>query len=199
MRNSNRELYKTDEAKILEAVNETLRGNKESFRIIIKAYEKPLYKMAFSFLKKSEEAEDALQEIFIKVYQSLDSFKLGYKFTPWIYAVAMNELRQIYRKKKKSFSNENSNFSQESISTNSHSEYTDPVESLEREEKREKVLKAIDSLKENLREVIVLYYLNDMSVEDISEILNIGRENVKSRLHRARKKLKKMLNEVQLE
>ncbi len=193
---------KMNEAKIIGAVSETLKGNKESFREIIRAYERPLYKLALSFLKNPEEAEDALQEIFIKVYESLGSFKLGYDFSPWIYTVAMNELRQIYRGKKKikniaNFTQTNSSEKQEtpleSLSADNQPGYINPEENLEKTEERRQVLRAIESLKENLKEVVILYYLNDMSIEEISAILNIGKENVKSRLHRARKKLKKIL------
>jgi RNA polymerase sigma-70 factor (ECF subfamily) len=67
----------------------------------------------------------------------------------------------------------------------------------EREELRIEIRSAIDDLPENLREITILYYLEEMSIEDVCEVTGLGKENVKSRLFRARKKLRDSLEKVQ--
>ncbi len=176
----------------LEIVNKTLQGDTSAFKTIIERYQDYLYRTALAFLGNPEEAEDALQEIFINVYRYLGTFRLGMEFRPWIYTTALNHLKKIYRKKKKNLKfSARDNEMLESLPDNSRG--SDPQIMAEKKETEAAVLRAVHLLQDDLRVVVTLYYLNEMSTREISEILNLGIENIKSRLYRARKILKKIL------
>lgn len=182
----------------IDIVNKVLQGDREAFRIIVDRYQSYLYRTALAFLGSPEEAEDSLQEIFIKVYRYLGTFKLGNKFKPWIYTITINHLKKLYRKRKNilPITPVESEYL-ESLPDNSKG--ANPPAVFEKREIERAVINAVNSLKEGLREVVVLYYINEMSVEEVAQTLKLGRENVKSRLFRARKILKKILEKDKTE
>ncbi|MCD6120907.1 MAG: sigma-70 family RNA polymerase sigma factor, partial [Spirochaetales bacterium] len=165
---------------------------------IVERYQSYLYRTALAFLGSPEDAEDSLQEIFIKVYRYLGTFKLGNRFRPWIYTIAINHLRKQYKKKKNiiQFTPAEPEFL-ESLPDNSAG--TNPLSVFEKKEVRAEVNKAISNLKGDLKEVVILYYINEMSVEEVAQTLKLGKENVKSRLFRARKILKNILKKDKTE
>ncbi len=175
------------DARDLKAVSATLRGDTDAFRTIVESYEPLLRHLSAKYLRDEDQRYDAVQEIFLKAYRSLEKFDRERRFMPWLYGIAVNYLKTVYRRNRKRTTNEVS--------------YVYPIED-ERDnpESRsmqsateETVRKAVDSLPKSLREVVILYYLEGLSVEEVKEILSIGKENVKSRLHRARKKLRIIL------
>ena len=176
----------------IDIVNRVLQGDREAFRTIVERYQSYLYRTALAFLGSPEDAEDSLQEIFIKVYRYLGTFKLGNKFKPWIYTIAINHLRKQYRKRKNiiQFTAVESEFLE---SLPDKSKGTDPSAVFEKREAEASVIHAVSSLKDDLREVVILYYINEMSVEEVAGALKLSKENIKSRLFRARKILKKIL------
>ena len=170
-----------------------LEGNSAAFGKLVTKYEKLIYKLAYNFLGKNAEIEDTVQEIFLEIYKSLGNFKLGRKFLPWLYAIALNVLRKKYKHliRQKQI--------RESFARAPLPEVNSPEAIVEEKETRRQVRQAIAALPANLREVTLLFYMEDLNVKEICDILGLGTENVKSRLFRARKKLKKMLLDVQLE
>ena len=176
----------------IDVVNKVLQGDSEAFRIIVERYKNYLYRTALAFLGNPEEAEDSVQEIFIKVYRYLGTFKLGTKFKPWIYTITINHLKKLYRRKKKTlqFTSAEPQFL-ESLPDNSRE--TNPSDVFEKKETETEILNAVYSLKEDLREAVILYYINEMSVDETAQILKLSKENIKSRLFRARKIIKKIL------
>jgi len=182
----------------IDIVNKVLQGDREAFRGIVERYQSYLYRTALAFLGSPEDAEDSLQEIFIKVYRYLGTFKLGNRFRPWIYTIAINHLRKQYKKKKNiiQFTPAEPEFL-ESLPDNSAG--TNPLSVFEKKEVRAEVNKAISNLKGDLKEVVILYYINEMSVEEVAQTLKLGKENVKSRLFRARKILKNILKKDKTE
>jgi len=174
----------------LKAVSETLRGNREAFRLIVERHGPLVLRLASSFLRSREEAEEASQEIFFKAYRSLRSFNLEKAFLPWLYAIAVNYLRTRYRQNRRR---------EERIVTSSseipsEGGLTDPVSAAEAAHDRDQLQRAIESLPAGVREVVSLYYTGGLSVSQIAESLGIGIENVKSRLHRGRKGIREYLD-----
>jgi RNA polymerase sigma factor (sigma-70 family) len=182
---------KSEEAADLVDVAEVLRGNTSAFRGIVQRYKGLVFRLSLSYLNDPEEAEDACQEIFFKAFRSLRSFSLERRFLPWLYAVAGNHLRTRFgrarRRGGKITYAEMESFPAEKDSA--------PPELFQREESRRKIGTAVASHPSNVRDAVHLYYFEGMSVEQVSLALGIGRENVKSRLLRARKKLKVSLSE----
>ena len=80
----------------LAAVSEVLRGNAQAFRLIVREYQDSVLRICRSYLKDPEEAEDAVQDIFLKVFKSLGTFKLEKRFRPWFYTITFNHLKFRY-------------------------------------------------------------------------------------------------------
>lgn len=177
----------TADAADLQAVSETLRGNHDAFRGIVDRHGSLVLRLSISFLRNREEAEEACQEIFFKAFRSLRSFDLEKAFLPWLYALAVNYLRTRYRRNKRQ-QNRVANFKREGPSEAST---IDPSSLVEEAETREQLVRAVEALPRGIREVVSMYYLGEMSVSRVAKALGIGVENVKSKLNRGRKVLRR--------
>jgi RNA polymerase sigma-70 factor (ECF subfamily) len=183
MNNSNRDVA---------AVARVLQGDTEAYRVLVEAYEPVVRRLAIKYLARSEDAEDAVQEIFVKAYRSLSSFRLDRRFLPWLYSVALNHLKTVYGKTRRIYDYETHHEVEHTGETGGATE--DPAHIVAERAAAAEIRHAVNRLPESLRDVVVLYYLQEASVEDVQEALGLGRENVKSRLHRARKELRKLLD-----
>ncbi len=175
----------------LATVSEVLRGNSEAFRLIVNRYKNLLYKLSFSFLGNSEDAEECTQEILIRAFRYLRRFSLERRFLPWLYTIAMNHLRAVYARNRRRQAQQ---LAWESCAEPGQA--SDPQEILEKLQSRENVRAAVSSLPRKLREPIVLHYFEELGVATIAEILGISEVNVKSRLLRGRQELKRKLEEA---
>jgi RNA polymerase sigma factor (sigma-70 family) len=176
------------EAEILQAVAETLRGNNAAFRLVVERYEPVVHRLAVSFLRSHEDAEEAAQEIFLKAFRSLRSFRIESPFLPWLYAIALNHLRTRYaikQKTEKRFAENQRDLAPEIDE--------DPQSLLDGTQDRARLRLAVSGLPTGIREVVILHYFEDKEVTQIASLLRIGSENVKSRLHRGRKILRRRL------
>ena len=178
-------------AEDLEIIHLVLRGETGEFRKIIEKYHEMIFRLCSSFLKNTEEAEDAAQEIFLRAFKSIGTFQLEKRFATWLYTIGVNYLKKLYSKIKR-FPEQN-----ELQTELTAAESPGPGEIVEQREQQKEIRDAVHSLPHNIRDVTILYYLEEKSVEEITEIMEISRENVKSRLHRARKKLRKILEKTQ--
>ncbi len=173
---------KTDE----ELVVLVQKGDIPSFSLIVKRYEKKLLRYGRRFLFNYENIEDAVQAIFIKVYENINSFQSTKKFSPWIYRIAHNHFINIIKKTKK----EPFLFFDADIIYS----FTNKKNTLN-DIKKEEELKEIDSYLKNIntkyREVIVLYYFEDKNYKEIADILGIPISTVGIRLKRGREQIKK--------
>lgn len=178
-----------DDAQDLIAIQNTLQGNQDAFAIIVEKYSSQLYSLAYRMLGNDEEAEEAVQEIFLKAYKSLARFRLGNRFHPWLYTIALNYLRSSLRKKRSRDRIKILPFDESIRLDNSQSQYDNPEELLENVEGEKMAKKAIDALRAEYREVFILRQVQGLSVAEVSGILHIPEGTVKTYLHRARKKL----------
>jgi RNA polymerase sigma-70 factor (ECF subfamily) len=175
----------TRDADDLAAVAEVLRGNTAAYREIVERHQQTVFRLAYSFLGNREDAKDATQEILAKAFRLLHTFSLEKRFLPWLYTVTMNQLRTIYGRRKKQRNEE------EFIELQDET-YT-PADEVVRKDQQQAVRDGIQELPRPIREAVVLYYLEEMSVKEVATVLEISRENVKSRLFRGRKALRKIL------
>ncbi len=178
----------SERADELAAIGEVLRGNRDAFRLIVDRYKGLVVRLALSFLGNREEAEEAAQEIFLRAYRSLHRFSLDRKLLPWLYSIAVNHLRSAYGRMKRR--EERVTAVEVELAAGGEA---DPQRVVMEEYDRDALRRAVDSLPPTLREVVVLYYYEEMKVEAIGAVLNIGVENVKSRLFRGRQKLRESL------
>lgn len=175
----------------LEALSRVLRGDREAYRLIVEKYRPVVLRLSRSYMKDEEEAEDAAQEIFLRAFRSLNRFKLDKSFLNWLYTIALNHLKSRYGKIRR-LSETRAPMPADPPSAGR----TPEEEHLHRETRRD-IRRAVQALPSNLRDITVLYYLEELPVGAISEITGLGGENVKSRLHRARKKLREILEKTQ--
>ncbi|MCL2095517.1 MAG: sigma-70 family RNA polymerase sigma factor [Oscillospiraceae bacterium] len=178
----------TDDAVIIEKV---LSGDVNSFEIIVKKYEKMIYNLAFTKTRSRENALDISQECFLRAYKMLRSYRTDSAFSTWIYRICQNLIFDFYRKEKKIKTVSLSGYGEdEEKETEIADTSGEPSENIIRAERIEKIREIINALPDDLREIIILRDFRDISYADIAEMLDIEIGTVKSRLNRAREKLK---------
>ena len=179
----------SSDAEDLQIVSEVLQGDPSAFRNIVDKYQQRIFRVCISHLGSVEEAEDAVQEIFLRAYKSLHRFKLEKRFLNWLYTIAVNHLKTRYSRIIKLQEK------RDRIMKEPDTPEETPESITEKQIMKDRIREAVQSLPSKLREPVVLYYLEELSVQDIASALDIGTENVKSRLFRARKKLREKLEQ----
>lgn len=167
-------------------IQKILDGDTAAYSHLVSQYKDMVYSLTFSILKQETEAEDAAQESFIKAYQKLGTFKKDAKFSTWLYTITYRTAVYNLRRRKPI-----SELPSEEVIGNDTA--LNQVAQLSQNEQQNYIRKAIKSLPETEGALITLYYLEENSVEEISEITGLSKSNVKVKLFRARKKLKENL------
>jgi RNA polymerase sigma-70 factor, ECF subfamily len=188
------EQIKTTETLSLEALRS---GDKTEIANLVEIFVDPVYRLALRMTGSEEDAEDITQDTFIKIIKSLPSFEGRSQISTWIYRIAMNEsLMNLRRRKPLSGSveidRETGDDQDEEIQIVDWA--GQPEAELITSEAKQELDSAISRLPEGLRSVFVLRDLQDLSIEDTSGILGITTANVKTRLLRARLKLRQDLS-----
>ncbi|UOE96012.1 sigma-70 family RNA polymerase sigma factor [Alkalihalobacillus sp. LMS39] len=161
------------ETDMLRLVKKAQKGNKEAFVSLIKQNESLLYRVARSILQNDNDCLDAIQETILKAYQNIETVREPKYFKTWIVRIVMNECYSMQTLKRKVV----------------------PLEKTEEPSFKDTtsetmiIHEAIDSLHEDFRRVIMLFYFEDLSIKDIASLLEIPESTVKTRLHRARNQL----------
>lgn len=178
-----------DEAEIISIIKDCLNGRKETFSQIINLFQKRIFIICFHFLGTHQDAEDATTEIFIKIFDSLSSFNMNYKFSTWIFKVAVNHLNDILRKKKREKKYLISEFSNRKKQT----EWITPESVFLKKNEENKLKKAIKSISIQYQNALMLKYYHELSYQQISEIMDIPVNTVGSLLFRGKNELKNKL------
>lgn len=169
-----------------EVVKKIQRGNKEEFGKIIGKYQGKLFGYIKNLTNQNNmEVEDLVEEALISAYKNLNGFETNKKFSSWIYRIAHNKAIDFFKKKKLKISQIEEH--EELIGENDKL-----LEEMDNEEK-ERVNAAVESLELKYKEVVLLYYFEEKSYEEISDILHISTSSVGVLLFRAKEKLKKIL------
>lgn len=158
------------------------RGNKEAFTNLIKDNKEYLYKLAYTYVKDENKSLDVLQECIFRTFKSIKNLKEPKYFKTWITRILINCAMDYVKKENKT----------------DYIEFDENLagidENIALEEKLD-LYNAIDRLRPEFKTVIILKYFNDYSVKEISEIMQVSDNTIKSHLNRARKSLKKILKE----
>lgn len=171
-------------------------GDPAAFTSLVNRYERKIYRLAKHITQNDEDAEDVLQESFMKAYSNLESFQMQSKFYTWLVRIAVNESLMKLRKRKsdRTVSLDEPHETEEDTVTREIAVWEDdPEKRYSREELREILEKAVDSLKPAFRTVFVLRDIEELSTEETAEALGISVPAVKSRLLRARLQLRERL------
>jgi RNA polymerase sigma-70 factor (ECF subfamily) len=180
-----------EEASDLLTVQRTLRGERNAFADIVERYTALLYSLAFRMLGRGEEAEEAVQEIFLLAFRALPRFRLQRRFHPWLYTIALNHLRTVARRQRRRWDQRLVRLGERIEAVADRSE---PQASLlEREEGERLAQEALAKLPALYREVFLLREVEGLSVRDAAETLGVPEGTVKVRLHRARQELARRL------
>ncbi|KKW18593.1 MAG: RNA polymerase sigma factor [Candidatus Adlerbacteria bacterium GW2011_GWC1_50_9] len=177
---------KTDE----EIARRVQEGDIESFGLLVSRYEAKITRYAGKFLLNNEDAKDLAQEVFIKAYVNMQSFDASRKFSPWLYRIAHNEFINAIRKRSRMPA---LSFDFDAIFPHPIARETADSET-NRRDLKETLDKYLDKLDAKYREPLVLYYFEEMSYQEISEILEIPMSTVGVRLQRGKAALKKIIN-----
>lgn len=175
---------KTDE----ELVEFVQNKRTETFDLIIKRYENKLLRYGRRFLFNYENVEDAVQNIFIKVYININDFDISKKFSSWIYRIAHNHFINIIKKNKK----ESYLFFDADIIFSFPGKEDNALEKIKKEEEKKEIEKNLNKLKTKYKEPIILYYFEEKDYKEISDILRIPISTVGIRLKRGRDQIKKI-------
>jgi len=175
-------------------VGQILQGELSAFEELVNRYKKPVFAIVYRMIGQYQEAEDISQEVFITVYEKLHQFDRTKKFSPWIYRIATNSSISALRKKKKVVSlSFDENISKLEDQLHNPLYFSDPHLMFEQKELKEEIDSAIQELNDNYQAVIILRYKTDLNNQEIAEILNLSKENVEVKVHRARKALRKVI------
>jgi RNA polymerase sigma-70 factor (ECF subfamily) len=169
-------------------------GDLNAFSHIVSEYQPMVFTIVFKIVNNREDAEDISQEIFLKVFKSLGSFKEESKFSTWLFRIAYNTALSEIRKRKIVFSSFDDDFS-----TLKEEEISEDIEDITVEERILYLEKALKTLPAEDALLITLFYMNNHSIEEISRISNLSCANVKVKLHRIRKRLVLEINKLMSE
>lgn len=164
-------------------------GNNEMFGVLIERYEPKMKRYARRFISDQDNAEDLIQEIFIKAYTHIASFDLSKRFSPWLYRIAHNcFVNELKRKGQEHLLS----FDADILIPNLFSRDNPEKEVIDNELKNN-LEASINKISIKYREILILYYFEEMSYKEISDILHIPVSVVGVRLNRGKKALQKII------
>ncbi|MEA4848205.1 MAG: RNA polymerase sigma factor [Clostridiaceae bacterium] len=181
-----------------EVVLYIIKGETQLFSVIIDRYQAKVFSTALHYTHDHEDARDLTQEIFIKLYNNLQNYKGKASFSTWLYRIAVNRCIDWTRKKKLQTVSAIYDGSEEEIDiyeTIADSSW-EPEETLIKQENMNFMRKVVDDLPEIYKTVIILYYFEDFSPQEISNITGVPRRTIETRLYRGKNLLKLRLEEL---
>lgn len=186
------------EALIKKRIKQVIKGDQDAFAEIVEIYSNSIYQLGYRMLGNRHEAEDIAQEAFIRAYVNIKSFNQDLKFSTWLFRIATNLCIDRIRKKKPDYYLDAEVAGTDGLTMYSQlaSDSPLPEKELESLELQESVQKEILKLPEKYRSVIVLKYIEELSLNEISEILDLPLGTVKTRIHRGREALRQQLRYV---
>lgn len=163
-----------------EIIKRVLYESTEAYRLLVAKYQIPVYNLLLRMVHERDDAKELTQEVFVKAYDALPSFRFEFRFFSWLYRIAINLALSHLKKQRQYVGLEQiKNFAEE---TN------------EKDTETENHLKmAVEKLKDKYKTVIVLKYYQQLSYKEVAVVLDISEKKVRSRLYDARMQIKEML------
>ena len=174
-------------------VEKCLGGDEEACETLVRRYQDRVFSLVYSIIGGTDQVEDIAQEAFLKAFRSLKSFRGGSSFYTWLYRITVNTALNALRSKGRR--------QEASLEDLGGLEFlvdpdVGPAESAARRQLASRVREAIDRLDEQYRTIVYLRELEDLSYEEIAEVVELPVGTVKSRLFRARQHLKELLEDL---
>jgi RNA polymerase sigma-70 factor (ECF subfamily) len=159
-------------------------GETECFAFLLKRYSRPVFSLIVKIVGNREDAEELTQDVFLKAYRSLASFQGNSSFSTWLYRIACNTAVSATRKKKHEWLPV-----EEAALENVAEDVTETLAQADSEEQLARLEQALEQLLPDERALILLFYMQEKTVEEMASITGLTLSNVKVRLHRIRKKM----------
>ena len=166
-------------------INLVIDGETNAFATLVDRYKAMVFSLSFKILQHREEAEEAAQDTFIKIYKSLGRFNGDSKFSTWVYKITYNNCLDRLKKQKRN---------RTVVAINEFTEHEvkslmNVLDTIEESERKKMIQDCLNLLPAEESFLLTLYYFNENSLKEISEIMGINDNNVKIKLFRSRKKL----------
>lgn len=186
------------DALVNKRIKQVLKGDQQAYSDIVSLYQQQVFQVCYRILSNRHEAEDIAQEAFIRAYTNLHTFDLKRKFSTWLFRIATNLCIDRIRKKKPDYYLDAEVTGTDGLNMYSHVPSSNqlPEEEVERMELQERIQYEISCLPEKYRTVIILKYIEELPLQEISDILDMPLGTVKTRIHRGREALRKQLGNL---
>ena len=181
------------EALLIENLRE---GDMTALAILVEKYKRLVYRIAIQITRNHEDADDVMQDTFLKVYESIHSFRKEATFETWLYRIVVNHAMNVVKRRKRRRETSLSATSEVEIRPDLRRTAdlaNNPQLNAEKEELQKWVTQAVDSLPVKHRTVVILHEFEGLTHLEIASILNCSEGTVRSRLHYARKRLRDLL------
>lgn len=179
----------------LELIQQLRAGDELAFKKLVETYQDMVFNTALGIVQNSEDAEDVAQEVFVQVYRSIDQFKGDARLSTWIYRItttkALDHIRS--RKRKKRFAFITSLFGNNEELLHEPVDFNHPGIALDRKEQAALLFRMIDQLPENQKIAFNLHKTEELSYQEIADVMQVSVSAVESLLFRARQNLRKLL------
>jgi RNA polymerase sigma-70 factor (ECF subfamily) len=182
-----------------DLIERAVAGQSDCFDELVKRYHRPIASFIFRMIGNRETALDLTQEVFIKVYGSLDRYKPEFKFSTWIYKIASNTAIDHLRKSSVSTAPLYLVNDEEEFELPIPSRSLSPERALERRERAAQIEEVISQLPPRYRELIVLRHVSELGYEEIADVTGLPLGTVKNRIFRAREAMRKHLVRLGIE
>jgi RNA polymerase sigma-70 factor, ECF subfamily len=182
-------LYQQDDELLVEQVR---KGNQGAFSLLVQRHQGAIYSLCYRMTGDPQEAEDLAQEAFLRLYRSVGGFRPGTRLRPWFHRIAVNVCLDALRKRREATVPIDRLLEMESQPRTASREEM-PEEAYLGREIRAEVQQSLLSLPADYRAPLVLRYLEDLSYQEIAEVLGVPVSTVETRLFRAKKMLARVL------
>ncbi len=179
------------------AIQRVLEGETESFALLVRRYSGPLFRYLLRMVGRPDEAEDLVQESFLRAYLSLATYNDAYRFSTWLFRIATNLTLNRLKAEQRVVSLEALRARPDSAPLELEDGHEDcrPERRAEQAELSQAVQECLESLPEAYRSVLALRYIADLSYEEIADCTGLPLNTVRSRLHRGRERLGECLEQ----
>lgn len=177
-----------------EIIKEVLDGSTFLFEVLVRRYNQRLFRIQRSYISDEEAVKDTLQQTYLKAFENLSSFRGEAQFSTWITRIAINEALK-YLNKENRYSNIHKTNSDASIHRHSADTKKTPQQDMIQRDLGDLLEETVDKLSPKYRSVYIMREVEQMSTKETADCLEISESNVKVRLHRAKKKVRKKLEQ----
>ncbi|GAE31934.1 RNA polymerase sigma factor SigW [Halalkalibacter hemicellulosilyticus] len=186
------------ESTIKRLIGEVRKGDQEAFAEIVELYKDKVYQICYRMLGNVHEAQDVAQEAFLRAYTNIDRYDINRKFSTWLFRIATNVSIDRLRKKKPDFYLQDEVKGTDGVTFESQLAADEelPEDQVVTRELQDWVQNEINQLPIKYRTAIILKYIEDLSINEISEILDMPPATVKTRVHRGREALRKRMRHM---